>query len=442
MLRTRFIQNIIDKKLFSPTDPLLIAVSGGVDSVVLCDLCSRSGFAFAIAHANFQLRGTDSVMDECFVKGLADNYRVRLHVRKFDTLSFAEANRVSVQVAARELRYAWFHEVLGNDNYRYLLTAHHADDNIETIVMNFFRGTGITGLRGMLSRHGNIVRPLLFASKAEILKYAKERRLTWREDSSNASDKYSRNYFRNAILPMVYKIFPEVESNLEHNIARFADAEELYRQAIDAHKKSLIEQRANEYHIPVLKLKKASPLNTILYEITREFNFTPHQLADVLHLLDAEQGKYVDSSTHRIIRNRAWIIIVPRESLVATNIVIDAHDEVVNFDHHALQVTTSTTDHIHFSKLPSVAELDKKQIKFPLLLRKWRPGDYFYPLGMKKKKKISRFLIDQKLSPTEKERVWVVESGKRICWVVGMRIDERFKIVASTNEVLKLKITT
>lgn len=440
MLLTRFVHNIVEKKLFSLSDRLLLAVSGGVDSVVLCDLCQKAGFAFDIAHVNFQLRGEDSVLDECFVKGIADHYHVPFHVKKVDTLAYAERNKVSVQVAARQLRYQWFDELLMNGP-RYLLTAHHADDNIETVLMNFFRGTGITGLRGMLARHDNIVRPLLFASKKEILDHARENKMSWREDVSNVSDKYSRNYFRNAVIPMVYKIFPEAEANLAHNISRFAEIDELYLQAVDQHKKKLLEVKGSEVHIPILKLKKSSPLNTILFEVIKDFGFTPHQLNEVKHILDGDQGSYVQSLTHRIIKNRNWLIIAPNENEKAVHIIIGEGDKEINFPGGVIKIDADTTDHIHFSDDWHVAELDHRRIKFPLLLRKWKAGDYFYPLGMKKKKKVSRFLIDHKLSKTDKEKLFVLETDKKICWVAGMRIDERFKIVASTKKVLRIKIS-
>jgi tRNA(Ile)-lysidine synthase len=440
MLLTRFVHNIVEKKLFNPADRLLLAVSGGVDSVVLCDLCRRAGFDVEIAHANFQLRGGDSELDECFVKGLADHYRVPFHVKKFNTDAYAERNKVSVQVAARELRYQWFYELL-NNGPRYLLTAHHADDNIETVLMNFFRGTGIAGLRGMLAKHDWIVRPLLFASKKEILDYAKEKKLSWREDLSNTSDKYSRNYFRNAIIPMVYRIYPEVEANLTHNISRFAEADELYQQAVELHKKKLLEFKGEEIHIPILKMQKLSPLNTILFEVIKDYGFTSHQLNEVIHLTRAEQGSYVQSPSHRVIRNRNWLIIAPNDTGKAVHVVIGEYENEVRFPGGTLKIENGTTDNIHFATDVKIAELDHRRVKFPLLLRKWKAGDYFYPLGMRKKKKVSRFLIDQKLSKTDKEKLYVIESDKKICWVVGMRIDERFKITASTKKVLKIVIS-
>jgi tRNA(Ile)-lysidine synthase len=432
-------QHINEQKLFTSGDRLLLAVSGGVDSVVLCDLCHHAGYSFQIAHANFQLRGEESMMDECFVKGLSQQYHVHLHVNRFDTKSYSKQHNVSIQVAARELRYEWFNELM-QQGLQYVLTAHHADDNIETVLMNFFRGTGIAGLRGMQAIHGNVIRPLLPFTKKELLAYAKEKKLNWREDSSNSSDKYSRNYFRNAVLPMVYKVYPEAEQNLFHNITRFSEAEDLYQQAISVHKKKLLECKGEEVHIPILKLKKSAPLHTILFEIVKTFHFTSHQLPDIIHLLDAPQAAFVQSSTHRIFKNRNWLIIAPSNTTVTHHELIESTQTHVNFDSGVLDIHVSDAAALNISADKHVAVLDSKKVKWPLLLRKWKAGDYFYPLGMKKKKKVSRFLIDNKLSPTEKANTWVLESDKRICWIVGMRIDERFKIAETTKEVVEIKL--
>lgn len=439
MLLQQFIKVVVEKRLFSPGDRLVVAVSGGVDSVVLCDLCHKAGFTFEIAHVNFQLRGQESMLDECFVKGLANHYHVPIHLNKFDTAAYAANNKVSVQVAARDLRYSWFSELLEIDG-GWLLTAHHADDNVETVLMNFFRGTGISGLRGMQMKHDKIVRPLLDFTKKDIIEYAKQSKLNWREDSSNASEKYSRNYFRNAVLPLIYKIYPEAEQNLLKNIAKFADAQLLYNQAVEQHKKHLLEAKDNEVHIPILKLKKTVPLSTVVFEIISAFGFSPQQVNEVIHLLDGDQGAYVQSETHRIIKNRKWLIISAIAEQDVQTFVIANTPTHVSFSKRKLMVDVLDTAN-ELSKDPDVAQLDGRHVTFPLLLRKWKAGDYFYPLGMKKKKKVSRFLIDNKLSPTQKENVWVVESNKRICWVVGMRIDERFKILPTTKQVVSMTVS-
>lgn len=438
MLEEKFIQSVSRNNLFGRNDRLIIAVSGGVDSVVLCELCSRSGYHFEIAHVNFQLRGEESNADEKFVENLAEKYRVPIHVMRSDTLTVAASKGVSVQVAARDIRYEWFDRLLEKKK-GLLLTAHHADDNIETQIMHFFRGTGIHGLRGIPEKTGYKIRPLLHFTKEEIRTYAQYRELNWREDSSNASEKYSRNYFRNTIIPLIEKIYPSVEQNLLENARRFSEIELLYEQAIAANKKNLLTIKGEEVHLPVLKLKKVHPLRTVLYEIVQPYHFTSSQLDDIVHLLDAAQGKMVYSASHRIIRNRNWLIIAPRNNSGGDNILIENGDTRVSYAHSEITLGVKPIKEIQIHKRAEEAMLDARQLEYPLILRKWKEGDYFYPLGMPKKKKIARFLIDQKLSRTQKENCWVLESNKRICWIVGMRIDERFKITPSTREVVVIK---
>ena len=467
-LSTAFQEFITKENLFAKNDLLLLAVSGGLDSVVLTDLCFRAGYAFSIAHCHFGLRGVESDRDERFVQNLAKRYACKLLIKHFDTKAYASQQKVSIQVAARELRYAWFAEIMaaqqpaadGNSSISTqdssvqpvanqipsqpvrLLTAHHLDDNIETLLMNFFKGTGITGLRGIQPRQNKIVRPLLFAKKEWLQQYAREHQLTWVEDSSNQSTKYSRNYFRHQVIPAIRNVFPAVETNLGDNLTRFREIEILYRQAIALHKKKLVEKRGEEIHIAVLKLQKAEPLNTVIYEIARDYGFGPLQVPDIVALLTSDTGKYTQSATHRIIRNRNWLMIAPRQSGGSAPVVVEGDDRQVLFEggELLLQQLTKTPADVMNNADPRKVWLDARQIGFPLLLRKWKTGDYFYPLGMHKKKKLARFFIDQKLSTTAKEKVWVLESAQRIIWVVGMRPDDRFKITAGTQQVLQITL--
>lgn len=441
----KFISNNNTQHLFQKKDRLCIAVSGGADSVVLCELCHLAGFKFEIAHCNFQLRGGESERDEKFVRSLGEKYLTDVFVERFDTNTYAEKKKISIQVAARELRYAWFDELMRDaSNLKlqtsYLLTAHHANDNIETVMMNFFKGTGITGLRGILPKQGNIIRPLLFAKKEEILSFIEENKLSYVEDSSNSSDKYTRNYFRHQLIPSVQKVFPQVEDNLINNIERFRETDLLFQQSIGLIKKKLLERQGNEVHIPVFKLLKLMPLKTIVYEVIKDFGFTAHQTDEVIGLLKSESGKYTSSSTHKIIKNRNWLIIAPINTLQAGHILIEKNAREVEFEMGKLKFKLYPNgDH----KLPvskDMAAIDLDQIVFPLLLRKWRQGDYFYPLGMQKKKKLSRFFIDQKLSITDKEKIWVLESNKKIIWIIGQRIDDRVKISQSTKNILELRV--
>jgi len=436
-------------------------VSGGIDSVVLCELCKQAGYSFIIAHCNFKLRADESERDAAFVQQLAQNYKVPFLKKEFDTAEYAQNHKLSIQEAARELRYGWFSELLkpaiGNPQSanvkpetwnlqpgtgNWLLTAHHLDDNIETMLMHFFRGTGIHGLRGMLPKQGQIVRPLLFARKQELKKFATEHNLNWVEDSSNALDKYSRNYFRNQLIPLVQNIYPEAENNLAANLRRFAEMEQLYEQALALHKKKLLEYKGEEVHISILKLQKSEPLHSVVYEIISDFGFSAGQVDEVIKLLGSESGRYVQSATHRIIKNRRWLIIAAAKAEQAQTLVIDADEDRIVFENGALAFAQVNSKNVQMVNDPAIALIDQNTVQFPLLLRKWKKGDYFYPLGLKKKKKLARFFIDQKLSMTDKEKVWVLESNKKILWVVGLRIDDRFKITGSTKQVLRVQVTS
>lgn len=444
-LLKRFIDYIHHEHLFTAKDRLLLAVSGGIDSAVLCELCYQGGYDFVMAHCNFRLRGEESERDEQFVRDLGKKYGKEVLVKQFDTEAYAAARKVSIQVAARELRYAWFEEIASG----VIVTAHHLDDNIETVLMKFFKGTGIAGMRGILPRQGKVVRPLLFAKKEELAQFAADHQLPWVEDSSNAQDKYARNYLRHQVVPLLQKLYPEVVNNLAANIARFREVEELYHQAVEAHQKKLLEYKGSEVHIPVLKLKKAAPLSTLVYEITKGYGFTAAQTADIIHLLDSESGRYVASGTHRIIRNRNWLIIAPVRTEAVNHIIIEKEDTLVQFSmgsllfkNVSLKGSPFPAHHSPLTTDNSIACIDSKHLHYPLLLRRWKAGDYFYPLGMKKKKKVARFLIDSKLSQTDKEKVWVLESNKKILWVVGMRIDDRCKVDHGTTAILQVEFKT
>jgi tRNA(Ile)-lysidine synthase len=454
-----FIKNIEQQNLFQKNDYLLLAVSGGADSVALCELCFQAGFHFEIAHCNFQLRGEESERDEKFVRQLGEKYWTKVYVKKFDTNRYAAENKVSTQVAARNLRYEWFlklcyekafgpNEITNKAGWHatidptkpkvYLLTAHHANDNIETLLMNFFKGTGIKGLQGILPKQNQIVRPLLFAKREDILSFIKENNLEFVEDSSNNSDKYTRNYFRHQLIPSVQKVFPQVEENLLNNIERFKEIEILYQQSVALHQKKLLEQKGNEIHIPVLKLLKTKPLKTIVYEIIKDYGFTAHQTDDVVSLLDTKSGKFIASSTHKILKNRDWLIMAPVNNLESGHILINESDTEIDFEQGKLKMKRLTNWPEKFSDSKEIALLDLRNFKFPLLLRKWKQGDYFYPLGMPGKKKLSKFFIDQKLPLTEKEKIWVIESDKKILWIIGHRIDDRFKITDKTKEIFQI----
>jgi tRNA(Ile)-lysidine synthase len=440
-LLNRFRSYITQQHLFHPKDKLLLAVSGGVDSVALFELCRLAGYDIAIAHCNFKLRAADSERDEAFVTALAKKYALPFFTTRFDTTVSAATAKKSIEETARDLRYAWFEQTRQENNYDYIVTAHHANDNIETLLMNFFRGTGIKGLHGILPKQGKIIRPLLFTNKKMIEQFAKERALEFVLDYTNAQNDFTRNYFRNELVPAIQKVFPAVEDNLLKNIERFNEAEQLYQQSVSLHKKKLLEIKDNEIHISLLKLQQTIPLSTIVYEIIKDYNFTAHQTEEVIDLLKSESGKYIRSSTHRIFKNRKWLIIAPNQTGEAANILIEANDKTIIFEGGLLQIESVLQPSAIYQQ-SSIAQLDAADIQFPLLLRKWKAGDYFYPLGMNRKKKLGRFFTDQKLSLTQKENIWVIESHKKILWVIGMRIDDRFKITRSTKKIVQFTFQT
>lgn len=424
-------------KKFQVKDPRFgVAVSGGIDSVVLCALCAQAGLPFVILHCNFGLRGAESERDEAFVRSLAHKYNTEVWVQRFDAEQYAAENKCSVQEAARNLRYQWFGELHNQKKLDYTLLAHHANDNIETVVMNFFRGTGIEGLTGMpsVTATSYCLRPLLQHTRQEIEAFAKSQALEWVEDSSNESNKYTRNFFRNEIIPAIKKAYPQVEANLVDNIQRFQKINTLYRESVTVLKAKLCERKGSELHIPVLKLMQYQH-TSLIYEIIKEFGFGEKGVEELIKLSRSDSGKFIENEHFQVIKHRNRFIITPKAEPAAT-IAVTKDQKKVRLPEYQLSIRIVAAGGVPINKLTQVAQLDAEKIEFPLLIRKWKAGDYFYPLGMRKKKKLARFFIDQKLSLADKEKLWIVESAKRIVWVIGLRIDDRFKVTEKTNSIL------
>ncbi len=442
-LAQKFKAYIYQHHLFTTNDELLVAVSGGCDSIVLAHLLQQSGFNFAVAHCNFQLRGEESARDEHFVQHFCETHAIPFYAKQFDTNSFAAQHKLSIQEAARNLRYDYFNTVVNSATqqpFRFILTAHHANDTVETVLMNFFKGTGVQGLRGILPKQQNIIRPLLFAIRSEIEAYAVENKIDFITDSSNESSKYSRNFIRNEVLPLVRTKYEQVDQNILQAIDRFTDFEKIYTDFITAAKQQLCVVKGNEIHIPILKLQQTTAWQTVFYEISKDYGFLATQLSEAIKILNAENSKYIASTTHKLVKNRNWIIIVPHQTEQSQFIIVESTDKNIVFENGHLTIETIQKEKAILSDDKNVALMNLAEIKFPLVLRKWKEGDYFYPLGMPKKKKIARFLIDLKLSKTEKEKVWVLESDKKIIWLVGHRIDDRVKVKASTTNYIKLSV--
>ncbi|ANH81002.1 tRNA lysidine(34) synthetase TilS [Niabella ginsenosidivorans] len=437
-LLNRFIENIHKHYLFTKKDRLLLAVSGGVDSMALTGLCKKAGFDFGIAHCNFQLRGTASDADEAFVKAWAGKWAVPFYSIRFNTGSFAAENRLSVQEAARVLRYEWFEELRSRNGFDYILTAHHANDTIETLLMNFFRGTGMNGLTGIKEQNGVIVRPLLFAKRTELEAFLEQEGLSFVQDESNLKNDYTRNFIRNELLPQIARVYPEVEQNLIANIDRFKEATRLYQRSVEQYKKKLLLVKGAEIHLPVLLLLKSAAPSTVLFELIKEYGFSAAQVPEIMRLTESGSGHYIVSATHRVIRDRRHLILAPLQAVENARVLIEQPGRFP-FKEGVLAVKQLQLEDHRIPTDPGTAWLDAAEIRFPLILRPWKTGDYFYPLGMTKKKKISRFLIDKKLSLIQKEAVWVVETDRKIIWVAGQRMDNRFKVTERTKQIIELR---
>jgi tRNA(Ile)-lysidine synthase len=425
----------------SPNEVVLLAVSGGMDSMVMASLFLESGIQFAVAHCNFGLREEASDLDEQLVYDWCSQNRIMCHTVRFETKQKSLEWKKGTQETARILRYEWFDTIRKDNGYTKIVTAHHANDNVETLLINLFKGTGISGLHGILPENGAIVRPLLFAGKELIEAYAVEHKVPYREDASNATDDYLRNAVRHNVVPVVKQWFPNAVTNVNESIHRFAEAEILYKKAVEQERKKLMQKRGQDFYLPVLKLRSREPLSTICYELLQPFGFTSAQLPHIINLMDAASGQYISSPTHRIIRNRDFLIVTTLPAVTADFIVIESVPGTVDTGKYLFSFAVQDKPKV-ISPDPNHAYLDMKEIAFPIVLRKWRTGDYFYPFGMKmKKKKVSRLLIDEKVAIHEKEEIRILECSKRIAWVSGIRPDERFKVTNTTEKVLVVKRT-
>ena len=429
------------EKLFTLSEKMLLTVSGGIDSIVMCDLFNKAGLNFAIAHCNFQLRGKESDEDELFVKQLAEKYNVRFFCNRFDTSSYADKKGISIQMAARELRYEWFEEIRKKEKLSYIATAHHQDDSIETFFINLIRGTSISGLHGILPKQGRIIRPLLFTKKEEIEKYAKINKLQHREDSSNASDKYVRNKIRHDIVPILKQLNPDLENTMNETLQRLRDVELIYKNEIENKRSVIVKEEKNCSVISIKQLKKLQPLATYLYEFLKPYNFNASTVETIIDGLDGESGKQFFSATHRVIKDRDYLLVESLKSKVQSlkdsNSIfqIDNDQEEFSVDGLKLKISTILNPKSKILNPNSSAAIDLDKLKFPLEIRKWQKGDVFYPLGMKGKKKLSDFFIAKKLSISQKENTWLLTSAGKIVWIIGLRIDDRFKITDKTKKI-------
>jgi tRNA(Ile)-lysidine synthase len=435
----RFREYLEEQSLCAAGDKILVTVSGGIDSVVLLDLLISAGYMTGVAHCNFRLRGEESEADEAFVKSIAAREGLEFYRQDFKTEEYAREQGVSVQMAARDLRYTWFEEIRARHDYDLIATAHNQDDVLETFFVNLSRGTGIRGLTGIAPVSGKVIRPLLFASRESISAYATDRGITYREDSSNASEKYLRNRIRHSLLPLLEEENPSFRKSLMETIARLSETEILFRDEIQKLKEKLLRQQDDRILIPIPELQKLESRKTILHEMLSEFGFGGSQLDDILLSIDAAPGKQFFSPTHRLVKDREELILSPLGNDEKRRYYLELESGQI-FDPVDLEwIIVEHTEKFSIPKDPNIACLDLDMLDFPLILRRWEKGDSFKPFGMKGMKKISDFLIDEKVSLPDKERTWLLASGQKIVWVVGYRIDDGFRISPSTRQVLMIR---
>lgn len=432
---------ISENNLFCKNDRILIALSGGVDSVVLATLMKKCNYSICLAHCNFHLREEESNRDEAFVRSWAKENGVELFVKEFDTYGYMKENKISLEMAARDLRYQWFDLLLKEHNFSYLATAHHLDDSIETFFINLLRGTGIAGLHGIQAKNDKIVRPLLFATREEILSYAKENSISFVEDSTNSETKFTRNKIRHNLFPVLRELNPNFEFALKKDIEHLRDTEVVFRREIEKVKQEIIEKEKDVFKIRIEKLQELTPLNIYLYEILSEYGFNETNINDILLCLNENSGKQFFSKTHRLLKDRQYIFIDKIKDESKNNFfLINQQQGSLIYPLRMQMEVMRDLKFINISKSKNIAMLDFDLLKFPLVLRKWRQGDSFVPFGMKKEKKLSDYFTANKYSLIDKENQWILCSEEKIIWIVGERIDDRFRISNKTKNILKIEV--
>ncbi len=419
---------------------ILVAVSGGVDSMVLLNLIHASDYKAVVAHCNFGLRGKESDEDEDLVRKTATRYNLPFFIEFFKTDEYARARKISIQMAARELRYEWMEQIRSDCDFSYIAIAHNMDDNLETMLLNMARGTGIKGLTGIPLQSGHIIRPLIFARREEILDYATKNRISFREDSTNTDEKYRRNFIRHKIIPLFRELNPSFTETAGNLIENLNQVKSVFLKEMERIQSKAIEILPGETRISIPALKELDNPSLFLHDYLSSFGFSPGIIHQVIQAFDALPGKVFYSSTHKLVKDREVFLLARRDAAMETRYYID--EDIFELTHplHLSFKIMNRNEGFIIPEDSSIACLDYHQLHFPLILRKWQKGDYFQPLGLQGLKKLSDFFIDKKLSLIEKENTWVLASGNKIVWVVGLRIDDRFKIKPLTSKIWTARI--
>lgn len=440
-------KNHIEKTFsFVQNKKILIAVSGGIDSTVLTHLLHQLNFEISIAHCNFKLRGINSDNDEEFVKTLGEKLQIPTYTTSFNTLKIASKKGISTQMAARELRYHWFYRLLESHNLHYIATAHQKEDVLETFLLNAVRGTGLAGLTGIPKVNHKTIRPLLPFSRKEIEQFAIKNHIEWREDKSNASVKYKRNKIRHQIIPILQKINPNLLDSFSKTIENLQGSQHIINDTIGRLQSKITTKKGEEFYISISEIQKLENPKAYLFELLKKYNFT--EWNDVENMLNAQTGKQLLSTSHRLLKNREYFIISKNKpqqqqtfciakdtKKITTPVLLKFEFTSLSFEGKGVNNAFS-----EWLKSPNTMLFDASKLTFPLTLRKWEKGDYFYPIGLNGKKKVSKFFKDEKISRFEKEKIWLLCSDHKIVWVVGYRMDDRFKVTEKTNEIFKVKV--
>lgn len=430
-----FTDFIKQNNLFEPGSKILAAVSGGMDSVLMVHLLKAAGFNFAIAHCNFQLRGDEALADQQFVNQLALQLNIPFHTINFDTKKYAAEHKISIQMAARELRYQWFNEISQQHGYNVIALAHHQNDAIETILLNLTRGTGIAGLHGILPKNGLLVRPLLFLKRDDIQDIVSSNGLEYVEDSSNSSAKYARNKIRLEVIPKLKELNPDLENTFEHNLKHFRSLEMLLEQKLSELKKDIFIIHGDEIHLPVAAIKKLHPQTLLFYGLLQEYGFNEATINDVISALDKHSGRVFESPGFMLALDREKLILTKKQASVTGAVQIDEGRHEVNYNNYRLSILHDDSPLI-IKDNPLAVSIDADLLIYPLTLRPWQQSDHFYPLGMKTKQKLSDFFIHQKVPLHQKKQIPLLVNGNGdIIWIGGYRPDERYKVSKKTKKV-------
>jgi len=436
----QFLKYIHEEKLFHSSQRILLAVSGGADSMLMLHLFTNAGFPVAVAHCNFGLRGSESDGDEQFVADYCDKYNLAFYVKHFKTQDYALEKGISIEMAARDLRYSWFDGLLVKHGLDLLATAHHQDDVIETFLINLSRGSGIKGLSGIQSKSGHIIRPMLFTNRTEILDYCVRLKIDFRTDSSNIDTVYKRNLIRQEILPLLEQVNPAFRKNALKTIGTLHETGQLFQQRMSEIRASVYSEDDQGVMIHIEKLLTFSPLKTILFELIREFGFQIDQIEDIIDSLSKESGRKFFSDEYRLIKDRDYLLISPFKTKSTQVFYLEEDCHKISFPLHLSIEKLERTVDFRFSTHPDVVDLDMDRLVFPLILRHWQEGEYFQPLGMTGMKKLSDFFIDEKYSIPDKENAWILASGNQAVWIVGKRLDDRFKITSKTKRIVRIRM--